>query len=245
MAPRLRKLRGCWARRLPVAPGGAGARISAAPGASGSRQGAPPALSASRVMPSGAELLSRPPQGDASRWTREPAHQLLPAQRAQLLRGARTCGAGVARGAQSAWRLKQLRPAEVTWRLWLWCGSGELGWPPAGRQAEPFISVRARKWRPRAPGRGGRAGPVCLRPPQTCRSPGGRSRSLPEGMEGRRGRRAPGGVGEQSQAERGGNAVLNGSSGQRRRPGGAGCFPPDILSQRLTEFSRKLCVCVC
>ena len=72
MAPRLRKLRGCWARRLPVAPGGARARISAAPGASGTRQGAPPALSASRVMPSGPELLSRPPQGDASRRTREP-----------------------------------------------------------------------------------------------------------------------------------------------------------------------------
>lgn len=50
-------------------------------------------------MPSGAELLPRPPQGDASHRAREPRTPTS-ALRAQLLHGARTCGAGVARGAQ-------------------------------------------------------------------------------------------------------------------------------------------------
>ncbi|XP_070322564.1 EGF-like and EMI domain-containing protein 1 [Odocoileus virginianus] len=82
-------------------------------------------------MPSGAELLPRPPQGDASRRPREPRTPTS-APRAQLLHGARTCGAGVARGAQPGWRLEPLRPAEMTRRLWLWCFCAWVaaGWPP-------------------------------------------------------------------------------------------------------------------
>ncbi|XP_017905763.1 PREDICTED: uncharacterized protein LOC108636358 [Capra hircus] len=93
--------------------------------------GVPPARSSSSVMPSGAELLPRPPQGDASHRAREPRTPTS-ALRAQLLHWARTCGAGVARGAQQGWRLEPLHPAEMTWRLWLWCFCAWVaaGWPP-------------------------------------------------------------------------------------------------------------------
>nr|XP_031310412.1 uncharacterized protein LOC116147074 [Camelus dromedarius] len=88
----------------------------AGPGASGAGPASAPELSQSAVLPSGAELLPRPAQGDAPRRPREPRTPTS-VRRAQLLCRARTRGARVALGAQPGWRLMPLRPAEMTWRL--------------------------------------------------------------------------------------------------------------------------------
>ncbi|XP_019499459.1 PREDICTED: uncharacterized protein LOC109383454 [Hipposideros armiger] len=130
MAPRLRGLRGRRARSVPVAPGRAGARILAVTAPRG-LAGQLLQRSRQRVIPSGVELLRRPPPGDAPRQSRKPRTPTS-ARRAQLLRRARTFGAGEARGAQPGWWLEQLCLAEMTSRLWLWCFCAWVAasWPP-------------------------------------------------------------------------------------------------------------------
>ncbi|XP_049631530.1 EGF-like and EMI domain-containing protein 1 [Suncus etruscus] len=119
MAPRRLMLRGFQARRVPVAPGEAGARISAAKAAlrTGGAVLAPPAEPSS--LAPGCKVRS-PTSGPE----------------AQLQHPARTCGAAVARGAPSGEKAAVAphppTSAGMTWPLWLWCFCtwGTAGWPP-------------------------------------------------------------------------------------------------------------------